>query len=699
MKVVRLTKPLLLALTLCTISTVAIVFAQEGYDFVIGDLRVDLSEVYSARDYKVHLWADDKPSSGMEGDFTGAWLGVFLAEYIPGVPGSGQFSQVGLKTDKDGIRWFVYAEPGVECLRGDDPDPYHCYGNYGDLVALESWHQVELLKYPQDDFWIARVYNSGGTAHDVARILSNSNRIYKARSDTEQGYFESSDPYLTASFYHWHPQYMKWGTGWQEWPESSGDNCNSIWTEAINGPDPCPDHYGADPYWTGDPRAWFAGTGGKWCDVDPLFPATYTYLPDIKANYNGWNSTIIVRNNGSGDAHVQVAFYDSSGNVVAYPNNTNLHGQAIWTLTASAVVNNFSGSAVVYVSEDVSVVVYRTQQSPFQAAAYPGVYSGATEVHLPLLVRNWYGGQNAEIVIQNTSASFASITVSYYWRREINDGGFIGSETHYSVPPNGLWVIRLDDGTHGYLNEGNGRYLGSAVITADQPVAAVVNDYFDTNAFESYRGFYDSGTSVHTPLITKNWYGRDSGLQIQNVGASTTHVTVRYYNDQGNEQARDEVDLPAKASVNFYRPESLPYRFLGSAVVESSGETVVAVSGFSCATEGDHQLHEGFVSTGSATSMALVERDSTWRAGIQVQNMGWSGTWTYLDFYYQDGYSAGSSGSKYVGLRGSVNFYDEVPSNFLGSAVARDGEPLGPMVNLERSGVSGDNMMGYSAVR
>jgi len=253
MRVMHLTKPLLLALTLFITSTAAIVFAQEGYDFVVGDLRVDLSEVYYARDYKVHLLANDKPTSGEDGDFTAAWLGVFLAEYIPGQPGSGLFSQVGLKTDKNGIYWFVYSEAGVTCDRGRQPDPEHCYGAYGDLVALGSWHQVELVKYTQNNYWIARVYDSGGTAYDVARIWSDSNRIYLARSDTEQGYFESSDPYLTASFYHWHPQYMKWGTGWQEWPESSGDNCNSIWTEAINGPDLCPAHYGADPYWTGDP--------------------------------------------------------------------------------------------------------------------------------------------------------------------------------------------------------------------------------------------------------------------------------------------------------------------------------------------------------------------------------------------------------------------------------------------------------------
>jgi hypothetical protein len=246
MKATRLAMTVLLG-ALFTISLASVAFGQQGWDFVDGDLRVDESEVYSALDYRVHLRANDKPASGIDGDLTTAWLGVFLAPWN-GQPYSAQFSQVGLKTDKNGIYWFVYAEPGVTCLQGNHPDPYHCYGAYGELVGLAAWHQVELVTYGQG-FWIVRVYEADGYPHNVAKIWSSSLRIYEARSTTEQGYFEADDPYLTADFYHWHPQYMEGSNGWQDWPISFGDNCNSIRTQAINGPDPCPAHYGASPYW------------------------------------------------------------------------------------------------------------------------------------------------------------------------------------------------------------------------------------------------------------------------------------------------------------------------------------------------------------------------------------------------------------------------------------------------------------------
>lgn len=268
----------LLVLAFCAMGVM--IASAAGNSFIVGDLRVDLPSVYEARDYRVLLGAWDKPSTGDRRNFTTAWLGVFLAQYN-GQPDSGQFSQVGIETKRDGVRWFVYAEPGVTCLRGSHPDPRHCYGDYSDLINLGEWHRVELVKYTQDNFWIARVYETNGTGHDVATISSTSNRIYLARSDTEEGYYESTDPYITASFYHWHPQYMDWGIGWQDWPQSTGGTGSStIWVSpaAI-----CPDHYGATPNMFGDERSWFAGTGGRVCSW-LLFPSTHAYLPIVLKN-------------------------------------------------------------------------------------------------------------------------------------------------------------------------------------------------------------------------------------------------------------------------------------------------------------------------------------------------------------------------------------------------------------------------------
>jgi len=661
---------------------VAIVLAA-GNDFVVGDLRVDLSEVYNATDYKVHLLASDEPSSGSDDDFTTAWLGVFLAQYIPGVPDSGQFSQVGLLTKKDGIRWFVYAEPTVTCLRGwhDPGDDRHCYGFVNDLVALGSWHQVELVKYTQNNYWIARVYDSGGTAYDVAKIWSNSNRIYMARSDTEEGYVENSDPYLTASFYHWHPQYM--GAGWQEWPESSGNNCNSIWTDAINGPDPCPAHYGADPYWTGDPRAWFAGTAGKWCDVDPLFPATYTYLPDIKANYNGWNSTIIVRNNGGGDAHVQVAFYDSNGIVVAYPNNTNLHGQAIWTLEASNVVNNFSGSAIVYASQDVSVVVENHNSSSGRTYAYNGIIPAGgygdptfertgTTLYAPTMYGNQWGWDST-VEVMNTGSATANVQIQFKGR-----SGYGDTTRTYSIPPNG----RLEVAASSVW--GGTSWVGSLVIqsTNGPPLAAVVHEHHTSQATRAYNASSAGSSTLYVPAAYKNKWDMTTGLVVQNVGSSRTTAYLYFYNREGGYsafRALSDIDVGRAQGLWLGDESALPDVWTGWVKVGSSGQPL-AVYVNTVRPEG-HYAYTGASTPGNTATLPYAAKNANGGStGYTVLNTSQSGVQVRANYYKNDGTEARSPEYYWLEPRAVTGRHQsldpDLPPVWTGSIVLQASQPL-----------------------
>jgi hypothetical protein len=254
-----------------------VITVAAGNDFVYGELRVNLGEIYNAKDYQVWLNATALPSGGYP-DYTTAWLGVELAQYN-GQPYSAQFSQVGLLTKSDGIRWFVYAEPGVTCLRGAQAwGNRGCQGSVGDLVSLGNWHKVELVTY-QQGFWIARVYTSNNVGYDVAQIWSTSSRIYRAGSVTEEAYGVAQDPYLTASFYHWHPQYMIPGSGFKDWHESDSGGTSKIYVTDLNSQNTfCPQHYGIRPNFYNDERAWYAGSGGEQCWW-LLFPSAHIYLP------------------------------------------------------------------------------------------------------------------------------------------------------------------------------------------------------------------------------------------------------------------------------------------------------------------------------------------------------------------------------------------------------------------------------------
>jgi hypothetical protein len=135
-----------------------------------------------------------------------------------------------------------------------------------------------------DGHWIARVCEAnGGTCYDVARIWSSSVQIYRAQATMEEGFWGPDDPGFTADFYIGHPQYMVWGDGFHEWPESLGGGGQDFqnYIRAVSAPpwNFCPVQYGADPHW-GDAREWFAGTGGPICDW-LLFPPYSMYLPVV----------------------------------------------------------------------------------------------------------------------------------------------------------------------------------------------------------------------------------------------------------------------------------------------------------------------------------------------------------------------------------------------------------------------------------
>jgi len=194
------------------------------------------------------------------------------------------FTQVGLLTDSHGIYWFVYAEPGVECLRGHY-DHYNydlgkylgCRGDNTDLVDFGQLSRVELVTY-HEGYWIARVQDISGYMRDVAKIWSDSPYIYDANVAFEEGWTQSQDPFELGYYFMWHPGYNNWTTGFSEWPMSTPLSENTLYSSPMS---ICPQHYGAVINFDEDPRYWFAGTGGITCNAVMFPPTSVIFLPQI----------------------------------------------------------------------------------------------------------------------------------------------------------------------------------------------------------------------------------------------------------------------------------------------------------------------------------------------------------------------------------------------------------------------------------
>lgn len=196
-----------------------------GNNFVATHLRTDRIEIYNSRDYRMDIKATTlPPTSAWDRSFTTAWLSVYTNPDRPVEPPG--FIQVGLLAQEDGLHWFAFGYAGIECIRGgvywEEPGTgrdWGCRGAVNDIVGLNQWHRVELVKYTHLNYWIARVYTASGYPYDVARILNPDNRVYYTEANFEEGWEELIDPELPGKFYLRNPQY--YANGWQSWPKSS----------------------------------------------------------------------------------------------------------------------------------------------------------------------------------------------------------------------------------------------------------------------------------------------------------------------------------------------------------------------------------------------------------------------------------------------------------------------------------------------
>jgi hypothetical protein len=270
-----------LILVLSTIFTSTSVHAF-GNNWVHGTLRRDLPAIHNARKYGMYINATELPTTGSLDSFTTAWLAVWPTGDANNPQG---FSQVGLITYRNGIRWFAYSLLGIQqCVRGTPHwGNLGCRGEINDLVGLNQFHRVELIKNNGENFWRARVTNAGGQAFDVAYIPSASNTVYRVDADFEEGYVEPVDPLMTGRFYLYDPEYDS-GGGWTDWPQSAAftnqhneitmkRKVNNI--EDFPGSKWCnpggPNHYyGITPNINNDYKYWYAGTGATKCAF--LFP-------------------------------------------------------------------------------------------------------------------------------------------------------------------------------------------------------------------------------------------------------------------------------------------------------------------------------------------------------------------------------------------------------------------------------------------
>lgn len=199
--------------------------------------------------------------------------------------------------------------------------------------------------------------------------------------------------------------------------------------------------------------------------------------------------------------------------------------------------------------------------------------------------------------VVNMGSLDADITIQYY--DASGNEVLAARKTIYDVAPGAATVVvqYTDD-----PNLPQGQY--SAVVSADQPVAAVVNQqlvqnglpyYGPTPPFSSYSGEANGSLSITLPTIQYNWYDYYTEFFVMNVGsADATNVDIAYYpsnigGSQTGAAGVTDLNIAIDRFASYTKSQKTDTRlaqvggtfngrFFGSAVITSDQNIIVVVN-------------------------------------------------------------------------------------------------------------------------
>lgn len=198
-------------------------------------------------------------------------------------------------------------------------------------------------------------------------------------------------------------------------------------------------------------------------------------------------------------------------------------------------------------------------------------------------------------------------------------------------------------------------FLGSAVVSSDQPMACNVNTQVVTSGVGTQTtparigssGGIDSSatsTSLYAPQLFKAFSGTNwnSYIAVQNTESSPITVYVNYADRNGVQYptARESFSVPAQTTHVFYQASNsnLPSNFLGGAVITSTGKMAGTVNYYNgAATYQSAQFHSynTFSSGGSTLYVPRFVRNYYgYNGGLSVQNVGGGTTSVTVTFSF-----------------------------------------------------------------
>lgn len=310
----------------------------------------------------------------------------------------------------------------------------------------------------------------------------------------------------------------------------------------------------------------------------------------------GFSTALVIQNGGTADTQANITYYNADGSTattqtISIPQNqaVTINQQRVSGLSAG-----FSGWASIKssTSQPLAGVVIETNPSINFFSTVSCVGTSGKKLYIPVVFQNAFGNFNTGMTLANPSSTLANVTITYYK----NDG----TQTATSAATSNLTIAPFATASffHGDSNAfaslGKG-FVGSAVVSSDQPLISAVNQGGSVGS-QSLTGTFGTilggNNSIALPTIMNQAYGSfSSGVQILNTSSVATNYTVKFYNSDGSAAYSTSLTglngtaIPAGGVVNLYQggDTHLPTGFNGTMVVtpDVAGASAVVVANVS----------------------------------------------------------------------------------------------------------------------
>ena len=346
-----------------------------------------------------------------------------------------------------------------------------------------------------------------------------------------------------------------------------------------------------------------------------------------------YNSGFQVQNLSSSTAAIVITFYDQAGAVEhTVSDSIAPNDSKNYFPLPTGVSAGFNGSVVISSDQAVASIANILGDGFEFGASYSSLEGGTAALNLPLIMKNNAGEYDTWFNVQNAGSADVDITVAY--------AGTTCTETFAALKVGAAHTFKQADNS--CLPS---PYVGAASVTASSggSIVATVMETGNETLF-AYNGFTVGSTEPIMPLAQFNNVGYQTGIQIQNTGASSTNVTVSYTPAAGSPgtACTETQTIAAGNSATFglfafsLKPAAgtgnckFGERFIGSARVttNSAGNDLVAiVNQTNFANYGSSYNGFNVASASSTVSMPLImDRNAGYYTGFNVMNVGTSST-------------------------------------------------------------------------